>query len=126
MEIDVRKLGKNPFKEVRNNYTENETGLIYIDAWVDDDDDSGGISVATVDKDGNVNYKYPQRNFESYLVIESILEAIGIQMDKKQELVDKCLEEIKKDIASGDLTAIDELLKFTPAEYLEGYLSDIL
>jgi len=43
----------------------------------------------------------------------------------KQKLVDKVIEQIKKDIADGDVTAIDELLKFCPVENLRGYLSEI-
>jgi hypothetical protein len=40
----------------------------------------------------------------------------------KQRLIDKCLERIKEDVISGDLTAIDELLNFVPEKYLKGYL----
>ena len=40
----------------------------------------------------------------------------------KQSLIDEVLEEIKKDIASGDLTAIEELLRFTPYKNLMAYL----
>ena len=39
-----------------------------------------------------------------------------------QELIDKAIEQIKKDIAMGDVTAIDELLGFIPEQYLKGYL----
>ena len=45
--------------------------------------------------------------------------------DDDQELVDKVIEEIKKDIAQGDTTVLDELLKFTPIEYLKGSLPDL-
>ncbi|MEK6829774.1 MAG: hypothetical protein AABY15_06660 [Nanoarchaeota archaeon] len=44
--------------------------------------------------------------------------------DQIQELVDKCIERIKEDVAIGDLTAIDELLKFLPTKYLKGYLPE--
>jgi len=44
--------------------------------------------------------------------------------EQDQELVDKCLERIKQDIEAGDLTAIDELLKFIPKKYLEGFLPE--
>lgn len=125
MEIDVRKLGKNPFKEVRNNYCEEETGLIFIDCWVDDDDDSGGISVATIDMDGKVVYKYPQEHFGSSSVMEAIAEAIEQQKENKQELIDRCLIEIEEDVKNGDLTAIDELLKFIPSKNLKAYLPEI-
>ena len=42
----------------------------------------------------------------------------------KQELIDKCLEQIKTDVLSGDVTAIEELLNFVPTENLKGYLAD--
>lgn len=83
MEIDVNKLGNNPFKEVRNDYCEHDTGLIFIDCWVSDDDDDEGISVATVNKKGEVFYKYPQEHFGSSAVQEAIAEAIKIQKENK-------------------------------------------
>jgi hypothetical protein len=45
--------------------------------------------------------------------------------EKKQILVDKVIEEIKKDIACGDVTALDELLKFLPTERLKAYLPNM-
>ena len=44
--------------------------------------------------------------------------------DTKQELVDKVIEQIKQDILDGDVSAIDELLKFVPVENLKGYLPE--
>ena len=43
--------------------------------------------------------------------------------NKQEEIYDKVLEQIKKDVAEGDLTAVDELIRLVPREYLEGYLS---
>lgn len=40
------------------------------------------------------------------------------------QLIDNALEQIKKDVADGDLTAIEELLKHTTTIALEGYLAD--
>ena len=40
----------------------------------------------------------------------------------KQEVIDKVIEQIKEDIANGDVEALDEMLKFMPIRYLEGYL----
>ena len=37
------------FSEVRCDYRELDTNLYYIDAWVSDDDDAEGTTVATVD-----------------------------------------------------------------------------
>jgi len=46
--------------------------------------------------------------------------------EKFQQLVDDVIEQIKKDIADGDVTAIDELLKFVPEKNLKGYLPEKL
>jgi preprotein translocase subunit SecA len=43
-----------------------------------------------------------------------------------QKLIDRAIEQIKKDVESGDLTAIDELLKYVPAKNLEAFLSEDL
>ena len=43
-----------------------------------------------------------------------------------QKLIDKAIEQIKKDVESGDLTAIDELLKYVPTQKLEVFLSEDL
>ena len=45
---------------------------------------------------------------------------------KKQILVDAVIKEIKNDVASGDVTALDELLKFCPIENLVGYLHETI
>ena len=44
--------------------------------------------------------------------------------DRKQELVDAVIEQIKEDIRDNDLTALDEMLKFCPADTLASYLLD--
>ena len=44
--------------------------------------------------------------------------------DDDQPLVDQVIEQIKKDISNGDVTVLDELLKFIPIEYLKGSLSE--
>lgn len=41
-----------------------------------------------------------------------------------ERLRSKVIEQITEDIASGDLTALDELLSFVPKENLIGYLSE--
>jgi hypothetical protein len=40
------------------------------------------------------------------------------------KLIDDVIEQIKKDILSGDVTAIDELLRYLPAQKLEAFLSE--
>lgn len=118
------------FSEVRCDYFEDDTNLYYIDAWVSDDDDAEGMSVATVDEDGVVEWR--KGNSIMYLnnrdiyanLFEAIEEAKHKQRERKQELVDKCLEAIKEDVRCGDITAIDELLMFLPTKYLKGYLPE--
>jgi hypothetical protein len=41
-----------------------------------------------------------------------------------QELIDEVLEQIKKDVAGGDVTAIEELLMHVPLSKLGGYLPE--
>lgn len=41
-----------------------------------------------------------------------------------QELIDKVLEQIAKDIEDGDLTGIEELLKAVPEANLKAYLPE--
>jgi hypothetical protein len=40
-------------------------------------------------------------------------------------LIDKALEQIKKDVQTGDLTAIEELLRVVPEDQLQGFLSEL-
>lgn len=42
----------------------------------------------------------------------------------KQELIDRVLEEMRKDFENGDVTAIDELLKHVDDRWLKGYLPE--
>ncbi len=48
----------------------------------------------------------------------------GKIMYHNQELIDKVLDQIVKDIEAKDLTAIEELLQYVPVEYLQEFLSD--
>jgi hypothetical protein len=41
-----------------------------------------------------------------------------------QELIDEVLEQIKKDIADGDLSALDEMLQAMPINQLVAYLPE--
>lgn len=41
-----------------------------------------------------------------------------------QELIDEVLEQIKKDVAMGDLTALDEMLNAMPVKNLIAYLPE--
>ena len=122
-----------PFVEVRNDYHQSGEpphgiGKRYIDAYVSDDDEDAGVQVATIDDDGNVSYLNGFKpNPEIHQnVLESIEEAKRLAEDAKQKLVDACLEQIKEDIQSGYVTAIDELLMHLPTNLLKGYLPENL
>lgn len=118
------------FSEVRCDYFEDDTNLYHIDAWVSDNDDAEGMTVATVDEDGIVEWKkgnsimYVECKERYANVWEAIDEAKDKQRKRKQELIDKCIEEIKNDVNGGDVTAIDELLMFVPIKYLKAYLPE--
>jgi hypothetical protein len=43
-----------------------------------------------------------------------------------EKLIDLVLEQIQADVLVGDYTALVELLKFVPEQYLRGYLSEEL
>ena len=45
-------------------------------------------------------------------------------MDSNQKLIDAVLQQIKKDIVSGDSTAIEELISTLPYDRLLGYLPE--
>lgn len=121
---------KTKFAEVLSDYTDPD-GNISIDAYPDFDENSeNGRTVALVSPDGEVikgtNPTIEADDLECLLVKDAIAEAIQRQHEIKQELVDKALEQIKEDVATGDLTAIDELLMFVPTKNLKGFLPENL
>lgn len=74
----------------------------------------------------DTEYKQPQYRMEQDQKILKRLTDLDAQFpaesEPDQKLVDKVIEEIKQDIQDGDLTVLDELLKFVPEKYLKGYL----
>lgn len=44
--------------------------------------------------------------------------------DSRQRLIDAVLEQIKADVESGDMTAIEELIAHLPADLLMGFLPE--
>lgn len=46
---------------------------------------------------------------------------VPIEDLKFQELIDRVLESMKIDFRHGDITAVEEILKFIPEDILEGY-----
>ena len=45
-------------------------------------------------------------------------------MDNNQKLIDAVLKQIRKDVKSGDVTAIEELISTLPHHRLVGYLPE--
>ena len=43
----------------------------------------------------------------------------------RQDLIDQVLEQIVKDVNIGDVTAIEELIKFVPDNRLIAFLSEV-
>lgn len=46
--------------------------------------------------------------------------------EPQEAFYDKVLDQIKKDVYSGDMTAVDELIKRLPIDVLKGYLPEEL
>ncbi len=46
-------------------------------------------------------------------------------MDSRDRLIDAVLEQIKVDVAAGDLTAIEELIRNLSADLLLAYLPEL-
>lgn len=45
--------------------------------------------------------------------------------DNKRSIIDYVIDQIELDIVNGDITALEELLKHIPIEYLQGYLPEV-
>ena len=115
--------------EVRNDYRDDDTGKYTIDVYLTEDDDENGFVAAEVDADGNVEWRpniFPSLYgvYDITPIEEALKEVQEKQAEIKQELIDRCLSEFKNDVASGDVTAIDELLKFVPSKNLQAYLPE--
>ena len=101
---------KSPWKEIRNDYTEGHTGRTHIDAWTSPNDDDDGATIATIDLDGNVEYR-DERAKTDKGAQEAIQEILNRNEDNKQKLVDAVYNQIKKDLEEGDGTVLESLLK---------------
>lgn len=101
---------KSLWKEIRNDYTEQGTGLTSIDAWTSPNQDEDGRSIATVDLDGNVIYK-DERAKTDKAAQEAIREVLDRNEETKQKLIDAVCEQMKRDIEQGDCTVLESLLK---------------
>lgn len=116
------------FAEVITGYTDPD-GNITIDCYPDTDPNSENArTIARISIDGLIikgdNPEIKESDFRCPLVMEAIKEVQEEQKGIKQAVIDLVLERIKKDVADGDMTAIDELLMFCPAINLKGYLAE--
>lgn len=107
----VAKNTKNIWSEIRTDHTDEETGITYVDAWIKPDDDEDGRVIATIDDKGNVTYLDERAKTDKYAQ-EEIRAAFQRIEDERHELVDKVIEELKKDFLLGDYTVIDEILVY--------------
>jgi hypothetical protein len=108
---------KQIWTEIRNDYTEQGTGLTSIDAWTSLHADDEGKSIATVDLDGNVIYKDERAKTDKFAQ-EAIQEILVRNEETKQKLVDAVYLDIKKNLEEGDGTTLEELLKMIPSANL--------
>jgi hypothetical protein len=51
-------------------------------------------------------------------------DVLQLPTDEDQPLVDEVIEDIRKQFQEGDITVLDELLKFIPVQYLKGSLPE--
>ena len=104
--------------EVRCDYRDDETGKYTIDVWLTGNDDEEGFVIAEVDADGNVEWRSwtGAVEYDRTPILEAIEEAKEKQLEIKQELAEKVLEELRKDMASGEIV---DLLMRVPAKVLE-------
>lgn len=108
---------------------------------LDDTDDGkftlseGGLydtEVTTIDENGIDTNGYGYRDFDMVDLVDLryIVQTTLPQLKKiepeifKQETIDKVINEIKRDIAVGDVSALDEMLSFLPIENLIAYLPE--
>ena len=86
----------------------------------------GNYFVAYDDVEKNVTYGRINIDTGKFVGDTRCLVALSEYQDKhKQGIIDSVLEQIQKDVAEGDLTAIEELLGFLPIKNLKGYLPEI-
>lgn len=118
------KKGLKTIAEVSCDYRDDETGKYTIDVWLTGDDEEEGFVIAEVDADGNVEWRswMGAVEYDRTPILEAIEDAKKKQAEMKQYLIDDCIEAIKWDIASGDITALEELLKFVPSKSLKSFL----
>ena len=102
---------KNIWSEIKTGYTDDETGITTVDAWITGNDDEDGKVIATIDDKGNVTYIDERAKSDAYAQ-EEIQAAIQKIEDERHEVVDKLIESLKQDFRDGDFTVIDEILVY--------------
>jgi hypothetical protein len=111
---------------------EDENGNIHIDAYETSKPNEQGKTLCVVSPDGKILFSddniFFKMRLEDVRVREEIEAALIRQEERKQELVDKVLEEQKEMLeipeGVGDFTVLDELLKFIPCKYLMNALDE--
>lgn len=100
---------ENIWSEISTNYTDEETGLTHVDAWINPDDDENGATIATINCFGITTYKDERAKTDKYAQ-EEIQDAIRRIDDERAEVVNKLIEQLKEDFRNDDYTVIDEIL----------------
>lgn len=98
-------------------------GIMEIIDYINDD----GVSSTVHDVTNDIELSERDVPYEDLSddTLEQICNVLGLDFSVRKELlISKVIEQIKIDINKGDVTAIDELLRFLPSVYLEGYLSE--
>ena len=103
------------------------------------EDDSGYVRGVMLDLGGILDEEDFYAKMDDILVLLAFLENMGYallpicevplddfydEQKPTQELIDEVLFQIKVDIAEGDLTALDEMLKAMPVQQLVSYLPE--
>lgn len=117
------------FAEVKYDYKEPETGNIAIDTYLNGDgSDDDGRTVAWVTPNGEVvkctGELCEENDLKDVLVKEALQTVKNQQLDRKQKITDEAIEEIKRDIAKGDVTAIEGLLLAAGVQVVLAYLPE--
>jgi hypothetical protein len=86
--------------------------------WLLEDEDARTMVYVVIDESTDKRYTVDLSEDDEDAVLPDKDEPV------KQELIDNVLEQIKNDVNSGDVTAIEELLKRIPIKYLISYLPE--
>lgn len=111
---DVRIWAKNLWK-LNQNYAKsivNDETIIEENYYSKMDDDAGLMKILT--DSGYYISEICEVPFDDFYDGEK----------PSQELIDEVIEQIKKDITEGDVTALDEMLNALPVQRLLGYLPE--